>query len=78
MVRSAVGVGVGAMLAKYFGVGGGGAILGGILGGLAFNQMGFGGNLLQNTRKPSMYDAFHHGGTGFKTYNEFFRSVNTI
>lgn len=75
MVRSAVGVGVGAMLAKYFGVGGAGALLGAAIGGLAFNAMGFGGDLLAGTRKPSMYNAFHNGGIGFKTYNEFFRSI---
>lgn len=75
-VRSAIGVGVGALIAKYFGLGAMCSLMGGVLGGLAFNSMQFGSNLFSSTRTPNLVNAFQNGGAGFKTYNDFYRSIN--
>lgn len=74
-VRSACGIGVGALIANYFGLGLGGMLLGAGLGALAFNAMGFGGDALASTRQQSFIPAFQQGGEGFDTYNEFLKSV---
>ena len=74
-VRSACGIGVGALIANYFGLGLGGMLLGAGLGALAFNSMGFGGDAFASTRQQSFIPAFQQGGEGFDTYNEFLKSV---
>lgn len=75
-VRSALGMGVGALIANYFGMGSMGMLLGGVAGAAAFNSMGFGGNTLaQMTRTPSFGTVFDQDPTGFSTYNEYLKSI---
>lgn len=75
-VRSALGVGVGALIAKHFGLGPVGALMGGMLGALASNAMGIGHGAFGFADRPSLYNAFNQGGIGFDTYNQFFSLVN--
>lgn len=74
-VRSALGIGVGAMIANYFGMGLTGMLLGAGLGAAAFNTMGFGGNFGSGFVQPNFGTVFEHGGDGFSTYNEYLKSV---
>ena len=75
-VRSALGVGVGAIIARHFGLGPVGALMGGMLGGLASNAMRIGNGMFDTFSRPSLYNAFNQGGIGFDTYNQFFSLVN--
>ena len=75
-VRSSVGAGVGMIIARHFGLGVMGTLMGGALGAIASNAMHIGDNMLEFTRRPSLFNAFMQRGYGFDNYNEFFRSVN--
>lgn len=75
-VRGALGAGVGMIIARYFGLGVMGTLMGGALGAVASNAMHIGDNAFEFTRRPSLFNAFMQRGYGFDSYNEFFRSVN--
>lgn len=63
LVRGALGIGVGAIIARFFGLGLLGTIAGAGLGAWASTRF--------SERKPQFGAIFDNGGDGFSTYNEF-------
>lgn len=63
LVRGALGIGVGAIIARFFGLG--------LLGTLAGAGLGAWASTRFSERKPQFGSIFDNGGTGFSTYNEF-------
>lgn len=70
-VRSALGIGVGAIIAKYFGLSPAGMLASMFGGAIAMNATGFGGSFGNNFVKAPTA-SFFGNSAGFKTYNDFF------